>query len=478
MKVRSPFFAACCFAATALCLIISGCNSSESQARDSLGEYQTAVAAGDLFAARRALLQVVAVRDDVPAYWEELGKLQVELGAFTDAYYAFTRAHELDRTNAQVLANLTQLSLLSGDIDEAEEHARQLELIAADAPAIKLAYGYSALRRQNFDEADKYADALLRTLPYESSAKLLKARVLVARGQHKDAASLLEKQLLVRPNDAASLKALTALHERYENWPGVASAASRVARLDPKDMEFGLTAVDASLRSKDYQAAMQAARPFLRADAPGDRVDSVLWLWTEHWKTPEALDTARRLSQAAGPHQRLAYASYFNQVGSPRDALKLVGGRAQLPVTLANSSTNAIVADAFAQIGRTAEAKELLDTILKMEPDHVYALRARINLEIRTGKAKAAISDAQRLVSVLPKSARDRLLLARAYAAAGDRRQIDRTLWDAFHQIPANRELYEALRAHVAKFDGSEAVSNVDAEYRQQQDVELAREFI
>ena len=90
----------------------------------------------------------------------------------------------------------------------------------------------------------------------------------------------------------------------------------------------------------------------------------------------------------------------------------------------------------------------------------------------------AAVSDAQRLVSVLPKSPRDRLLLARAYAAAGDRRQLDRTLWDAFHTIPANRDLYEALRAHVAKFGGADAVSNVDAEYRQQQDTELVKEFI
>ena len=90
----------------------------------------------------------------------------------------------------------------------------------------------------------------------------------------------------------------------------------------------------------------------------------------------------------------------------------------------------------------------------------------------------AAVSDAQRLVSVVPKSARDRLLLARAYASAGNRRQLDRTLWDAFHSIPANRDVYEALRAHVAKFDGPDAVGHVDAEYRQQQDTELVKEFI
>ncbi len=92
------------------------------------------------------MLEVVAAKDDEPAYWEELGKVQVELGALGDAYYAYTRAHELDRTNAQVLANLTQLALLSGDIDVAEKQARQLELISADAPAVKLAHGYAATK--------------------------------------------------------------------------------------------------------------------------------------------------------------------------------------------------------------------------------------------------------------------------------------------------------------------------------------------
>lgn len=478
MKVRSPFFAACCSAATALCLLIAGCSSPEAQARESFNNYQAALASGDLFSARVALLQAVGAKDDIPAYWEDLGKLQVQMGSFGDAYYAFTRAHELDRTNATVLANMTQLSLLAGNIDQAEEHAKKLQLIDADAPAVKLAFGYAALKRQDLDEADKQVDALLQTLPFEPGAKLLKARILVARGDHDEAAALLEKQIAVRPDDTGSLKALMSLHERYENWPGVASAASRVARLDPKDTKSALAAVDAFLRSKNYPAALQAAQRFLKPDVPGEQVDSVLWLWAERWPGPQALEAARRFSKDAGQQQLLAYAGYFNEIGSPQDALGIVGGGVRLPVSLANSSTNAIAADALAQTGRTAEAKQLLDAILKTEPDHVYALRARINLEIRTGQALAAVSDAQRLVSVLPKSARDRLSLARAYSAAGDHRQLDRTLWNAFHTIPANRDLYEALRAHVAKFDGADAVSNVDAEYRQQQDTELVKEFI
>ncbi len=120
----------------------------------------------------------------------------------------------------------------------------------------------------------------------------------------------------------------------------------------------------------------------------------------------------------------------------------------------------------------------MFDQILALEPDHVYALRGRISLDLRRGAAKAAIADAQRLVSVQPQSARDRLLLARVFEVTGDRRQYERTLWDAFHEIPANRELFEALRTYVQKTGGPEAARSVEAEFDQQRDMRLIREFV
>ena len=147
MKVRSPFFAACCFAATGLSVLLAACGSADSRARESFEEYQAAAAVGDLIAARKALLETVAEQDNNPAYWEELAKVQIQLGSFSDAYYAYTRAYELDRTNPQLLSGLTQIALMSGQIDMAEDYARKLELVATDDPVVRLAYGYAALRR-------------------------------------------------------------------------------------------------------------------------------------------------------------------------------------------------------------------------------------------------------------------------------------------------------------------------------------------
>jgi predicted Zn-dependent protease len=479
MKHRSPFFAACCFVATALCLFLAGCDSSESRARQALADYQAASAAGDIRAARIALLQLVAAEDDNASNWQELGKVQIQLGSYNDAYYAFSRAYELDKSNPQVLSSLTQLALLSGNIDTAEDHAQKLELLAPSHPAVKLTYGYVALRRADFDRADQQVDQLLAEFPREPSANLLKARILLGRGKSQEAIKLLETQTQGMPTDAGSWKALMALHERHGNWPGVTLAATNLANLNPKDAEVSFKAVEAALRANNIETALRTSEPFLRPDAPPSHVESILTIWAERWRTPEAIQRVRELSRSASPQQSLAYATYFNSVGKPDDAAALLGGGApRLPVSQMNLSSNAVIAESLSLKGELSQAKTLFDQILAIEPDHVYALRGRINLRIRTGAARAAVTDAQRLVSVVPRSARDRLLLARAYSAAGDQRQVDRTLWDAFHEITANLRLYETLRSHVERSGGPEAAARVDAEFQQQQDTDLSREFI
>jgi predicted Zn-dependent protease len=477
MRDRRAFFAACCFAATAISLTLTGCSSSESKAREAYAEYQAASAAGDLNAAKIALLHLVSAQDDVADNWRELGKVQLQLGAYQDSYYAYTRAHELDRTDVDTVATLAQLALLSGNMDMAEEHAKNLELLRPDHPVIKLAYGYVALKRNDLDAADRNADALLALYPFEPGATLLKSRIFAARGEFDKATAVLEAQAKAKPDDAGALKSLTILYQRSGNWAGVASAAERLWRLRP-DTENGLTVVNATLRANQIDAALQASQELLRPDAPPSQVESVLNLWADHWKSPAAIAQARRLASAANPNQQLAYAGYFNDVGSAADALALAGERPVMPLKRWNLSRNALIAGALAQSGKTAEAKQLFDAILVQEPDHVYALRGRINLEIGTGQAKAAIVDAQRLVSIEPKSDRDRLLLARAYAAAGNEREVDRTLWNAFHEIPANLQLYEALRARVLKSNGPDAAHALDEEFSQQRDVSVAREFI
>ena len=126
--------------------------------------------------------------------------------------------------------------------------------------------------------------------------------------------------------------------------------------------------------------ARRAAEPLLAPNVPSRLVDTVLKLWVQYWKSPDAVAEARRLAGSAPIQQRLAYATYFNEVDSPEDAAALVGDSPHFPLNRTNLSSNSVIATLLALQGRSAEAQRVFDAILAEEPDHVYALRGRINL--------------------------------------------------------------------------------------------------
>jgi Flp pilus assembly protein TadD len=478
MKSRRLLFGLSCSGTVLVSALLAGCNSRDARASQALTNYETAMASGNLVAARDALVAAVAARDDVAEYWEDLGQVQLQLGSLSDANYAFTRAQELDRDNPQVLAALSQLSLAGGNLELAQRYEHELEQVAPHDPSVRLVSGYLLLTRRQLDEADKDVDQLLEMAPLDPGAKLLKARILVARGNLDGAIALLEQQALAKPNDAGSLKALLILLQRNDDWPKIAPVAARLATLQPGNQTAAVTAIKAAFKANDIALARHLSETRLGPEAPPALVNSILLLWAQYWHDPAAVQEATALARSVPPQQRLAYATYFNSVGQARLAAVLAGGAPQLPVTLANSSSNAIYAEALAVGGHGTDAARLLNSILAEEPDHVYALRARTRLELKSGDGVSAVRDAQRLITIEPNSPDHRLLLAQAYVAAGDRRSADRTLWDAFHDIPGDEDLYHALRTQMIARTGDGAARQVDDEYQQQREQQLEREFI
>ena len=122
----TPRIAACL---SALCLAV-GCSSPENRAQDALTAYQVASASNDLDGQRKALLKLVQAKEEVPDYWIQLGKLEASLASYGDANYAFTRAHELDRSNPEVLQYLTESAVRTGDLDSAENYAKELDVVS------------------------------------------------------------------------------------------------------------------------------------------------------------------------------------------------------------------------------------------------------------------------------------------------------------------------------------------------------------
>ena len=453
--------------------LIPGCSSSDSRAEAALGEYQTAAAANDMWGARNALLKLVRAKDDVADYWAELGKVQASMGSYGDAYYAFTRAYELDRSNPGLVRVLTELALRSGDIGSAQAHAQELEVLNPGDPWVKLVKGWAAFSESRFDQSLAVSDQLLAATPFDPSATILKARALTGLNREDEALDLLTKQVQAQPSDAGSFMLLAKIYQRRTDWPKVAEITRRIAQLAPQDQQNMLLLVEAALRSGNVRLAREASFKLLQPQADPTLVRSVLDRWTDFWPSPQRIEDAKRLAAGAGPEQRLIYAGFLTRIGSPADAVRLVNSAATLPVNAGNAEANAVLGDALLRGGKLAVAKSRLDAVIAFDPGNSTALRARAELEIRTRQANAAIEDAQKLVAVLPTSAPDRLLLARAYSAAGNRAWTERTLWAAFQDIPGDEHIYAALRS--TRNGNVEAMNQLQAEFERQRSANLRR---
>jgi tetratricopeptide (TPR) repeat protein len=455
-------------------MIVAGCSSSDSRARAALGEYQTAAAVNDMSGARRALLELVQAKDDVADYWAELGKVQAAMGSYGDAYYAFTRAYELDRTNPSLVRALTQLALRSGDLGQAQARADELEILSPTDPWVKLVKGWAAFGELRYDESLAVSDAMLAGSPFDPSATVLKARSLVALHRENEAIDVLTKQIQAQPSDVGSIELLSRIYYRENNWPKVAELAQQARTLAPADQTNALLLVEAAFRAGNVALGRKASFGILPPNADIPTVSSVLDLWSDYWPSPQRIADARRLAEAvAGAEQRLVYADFLNRAGSPADAVRLVSRAATLPVDAGSAEANAVLADALSRSGNAAKAKARFDAVLAFDPGNATALRGRAELELRTGNAAAAVLDGQKLVTVAPQSAPDRLLLARAFAATGNRPWVERTLWSALQDIPGDEHILAALES--TKRGDRGGIDDLNAEFARQRDAKLNR---
>jgi tetratricopeptide (TPR) repeat protein len=454
-----------------------GCSSSDARARDAMTAYQAAAATNDTVGARKALLELVRAKDDVSEYWADLGKVETSMGDYNGAYYAFSRAYELDRTNVDVLRLVTQLALRAGDIPSARSHAEELSVLAPGDPWPKLVTGWAAITESHFDQALAAADSLLSNTPYDPSATGLKARALIGLGRVPDAIDLLEKQVQEQPSDSGSLQLLNQIYQRQGNWPKVLAVSARLSVLMPGDRDNMLRLIEAGFRSGNVPAARQASLRLLGPSAEPSLISKVLDLWTDYWPSAQRIEDARKLAaSAAGLQQRLTYAAFLNHAGSPADALRLSTDAARLPVNAANAEANAVLADGWSRMGNVGAAMSRFGAVLAFDPGNPTALRGRAELEMRTHQGATAVIDAQKLVASLPQSDRDRLLLAQAYASAGNATWADRTLWQAFHDLPRDEKIFTALVQ--AKKGDAEATRQLQEEFDRERDEAIGRGLI
>jgi tetratricopeptide (TPR) repeat protein len=247
-------------------------------------------------------------------------------------------------------------------------------------------------------------------------------------------------------------------------------------KLAPTDTTISRSLVEALLRAGDVADARRVSGPLVSPAADAKLVDAVLLSWASYAPGGRPMPDAVALARTAAGDRRVAFANYFNRVGKPIAAAALLGG-AQLPVNPANARWNAVFAQSLALQGRLADAKQLFDRVLEAEPDQLDALRGRSTLEARTGMTREAVVDAQRLVSANPDAGENRLLLAQAFHAARNKREVTRTLWQAFQDLPEDERILGALKSALVSTGDLDGVRRLNDEFADQRKAKLVKDL-
>lgn len=433
-----------CFAA----LFLSGCGN-KWEARQAEAAYQQALASNDIVAQRDALIKLTRADEDVSEYWLQLAKIELDLGSYGNAYQYFVRARELDRTNVAALSIMTELAVINGRLDLAEDHLKELLVLAPEDRAVAVARGFGALRNGDFAGAQANADLLLKQNPQDSIGNILQTRILVSQKKLPEATALLEQKLLVNREDRAMLRSLAALHRYDGRWMKAAAIDFRLWRLNPLDTKSASMAVSDALQGGNIPAALEITQQIMKSARTREFFDSVFSNWAGF--SPSTVVPLSSLPSNAPDAMRVSYAHYLTKVGKPQEALQIIGNRTRDVNTRANFPFNAVLGEALGAIGDIEAALRILDPLLALEPDNETALAARARIRLEKGDLRGATIDAERLVASYAANPDYRILLSEVYAASGDGRGAERVLWDGHRDLPNATILYESVRERLLK---------------------------
>jgi predicted Zn-dependent protease len=208
------------------------------------------------------------------------------------------------------------------------------------------------------------------------------------------------------------------------------------------------------------------------------QVRAILTLWEDDWPGIERVRLARQLARSATAAQKAEFAHFLIRTGASADAAALLAPIVGSGADSRNVQHAGLYAHALVELGRLDDAKRWIDQVLAIDQDNVDALRATVRLDVRQRDFRVAINDALKIVTLVPNSAEDRLLLSRTYLAAGEEREAERTLWRAFQEIPGDRHVFVALQQYLIASGDNDGRSRVQREFAERRRASNLRDLI
>ena len=413
-----------CLAITTVAFISAGC-SREAKATRHLGKAERSFAAGDYDTAEVEFINVLKNQPENRVAFTRLATIYSEQGRISRAVPFLFRALQLDTNNPDLRIRVGFLSLATGKVKEARDHA-------------------------NF---------VLTHKPQNDEAPILLANASATPKEIEETRQRLQK-LAAAGDRAAYQLALGFLAGRERDLKGAEAAFRRALALDPKfppahsamgniyRSQNDLKQAEQSLKTAADLSPDRSSRRLEYAQfklQTGDLSGGTNYLQALVKKTPDFIPAWMTLAEIAFNEKQLdECATYVGRI-LPRDSANydalLLGGRVKLAkgeiekaktdfervVKIYPRASRAYFQLALANLAGDDVIKAVsnLNQALTLEPDFAEAILLQAELGIRRGELAPAVASLQKFTKQNPQSSQAWLLLASAYRSQG---KLDDTL--------------------------------------------------
>ncbi len=380
----------------ACCLATTACDDVQQRAAIAARDAELALQAGDLDAAEARAAEASQLRDSEAAYWELLGRVQLQRNKLAEAFSSFQRVVELDPGNLNAVQIVSELAFQGNQQKLADEMADRALVLAPSSTRALLVKGLIALDKGKPDIAKELAAKILVIDPKDEFGIVLNARAMAAQGQIGEAALTLARDIEVNNRSEASLVTLVELHRRTGNYAELKSAIETLLAKQGNSIQLSLDYANILYRGGATDKARRVISKVISDKSISyDDILSIRQLWAEFDPNPLSRPDLNGLINTSSFSTRLEVAKHYIDRNDPITANALLPKNLEGEEKAIRLQGNGLKSRILYLQNRRDEALRLADSIIKDDTSNIDARLVRSKLRQSAGNLTGALEDAQ-----------------------------------------------------------------------------------
>lgn len=448
-------------------LLVVGCGGAESRKEKYLQKGKAYLEQKNYDKARIELRNVLQIDPKYAEGYYLLGLVEEKKQNWQQSFGAYLKAIELNPDHFDARAKLGRFYLLSGDLTKATEMADAILAKKPDHADGLLLKATIASRRGNDADAIKIVSAVLEKDPGYPDAIGLLASLYFKQNNPEKAAEILEKGIAAQPKNIELRLELASFYIKKNQRDKVEAIFRDVIAVEPDKFEhqFRLASYLAQANEPDK------AEKVLRDAIQGNPEDAIRYLSLADFLTVkketkraevELVKAIQLLPKAT--ELRFALATLYERTNSADKAIQtyqqIISDQDTKPDGLRARDK---LANLVFSLGKTSQANDLINEVLKENPQDNAALLLKGTIALKQGDALNAIAALRSVLKDQPNSSEILGLLADAHLLNKEPDLAKETLQKALENNPKDiRTILRIAQFYVRTRDYNSALKETE----------------